>query len=129
MWKVIKEDELYHHGIKGQKWGVRRFQKLDGTLTELGKKLKKKAGVPEDIKAQATKQTTTQVAKKAAKAAGISMAASAALIGGLEVARASKDPYVRERVSDWVENGKDFVSYMKEAAQGVADWVYVSVPW
>lgn len=38
MWKVIKEDELYHHGIKGQKWGVRRFQNPDGTLTAAGKR-------------------------------------------------------------------------------------------
>lgn len=29
---------LYHHGIKGQKWGVRRFQNKDGTLTDAGKK-------------------------------------------------------------------------------------------
>ena len=29
--------ELYHSGIKGQKWGVRRFQNEDGTLTEAGK--------------------------------------------------------------------------------------------
>lgn len=29
---------LKHHGIKGQKWGVRRFQKKDGTLTSTGKK-------------------------------------------------------------------------------------------
>ena len=28
---------LAHHGIKGQKWGVRRFQNPDGTLTEAGK--------------------------------------------------------------------------------------------
>lgn len=30
--------ELYHHGIKGQKWGVRRFQNPDGTLTDAGKR-------------------------------------------------------------------------------------------
>ena len=31
-------NELYHHGIKGQKWGVRRFQNPDGTFTEAGKR-------------------------------------------------------------------------------------------
>lgn len=30
--------ELYHFGIKGMKWGIRRFQNEDGTLTESGKK-------------------------------------------------------------------------------------------
>lgn len=32
------ESELYHHGIKGMKWGVRRYQNDDGTLTGAGKK-------------------------------------------------------------------------------------------
>ena len=31
-------DELCHYGIKGQKWGVRRFQNEDGSLTKAGKK-------------------------------------------------------------------------------------------
>lgn len=29
---------LYHHGIKGQKWGVRRYRNKDGSLTPAGKK-------------------------------------------------------------------------------------------
>lgn len=28
---------IAHHGIKGQKWGVRRFQNEDGSLTKAGK--------------------------------------------------------------------------------------------
>ena len=31
-------EELYHHGIKGMKWGVRRFQNKSGSLTPAGKK-------------------------------------------------------------------------------------------
>ncbi len=33
----IKHNELAHHGIKGQKWGVRRYQTIDGSLTPAGK--------------------------------------------------------------------------------------------
>ena len=32
------DDDLKHHGIKGQKWGIRRFQNKDGSLTPNGKK-------------------------------------------------------------------------------------------
>lgn len=37
MVRVKYSDELYHHGIKGQKWGVRRFQNEDGSLTSEGR--------------------------------------------------------------------------------------------
>lgn len=38
IYRLISEEELYHYGIKGQKWGVRRFQNEDGSLTNAGKK-------------------------------------------------------------------------------------------
>lgn len=38
----MSELYLVHHGIKGQKWGVRRFQNPDGTLTEEGKRRARK---------------------------------------------------------------------------------------
>ena len=31
-------NEIYRHGIKGQRWGVRRYRNPDGTLTNAGKK-------------------------------------------------------------------------------------------
>ena len=34
----MRKDELMHYGVKGMKWGVRRYQKKDGSLTKLGKR-------------------------------------------------------------------------------------------
>lgn len=36
----LSNDELYHHGILGQRWGVRRYQNKDGSLTSAGRKRK-----------------------------------------------------------------------------------------
>ena len=35
---INEADELYHHGIKGMRWGIRRFQTKDGALTKAGQK-------------------------------------------------------------------------------------------
>lgn len=36
MWYI--NEELYHHGIQGQKWGVRRYQNEDGSYTDAGRR-------------------------------------------------------------------------------------------
>lgn len=49
-------DYIYHHGILGQRWGVRRFQNKDGTLTEAGRKRQARLEAREEKNAKRTKE-------------------------------------------------------------------------
>ena len=58
----ISENELYHWGIKGMRWGVRRYQNEDGTLTPAGRRRLEKADI------RWAKRKTDKITSKAKKA-------------------------------------------------------------
>ena len=64
--QLIKNNVLGHSGIKGQKWGIRRFQNEDGSLTEEGKK---RYGTPETYRAVAKEVSSLEEATKGASSA------------------------------------------------------------
>lgn len=83
------DTELYHHGIKGQKWGVRRFQDaVTGTLTEAGREryrekvqgkiadLQKKRGLDKETATRTVvrRERVKNFAKATAKVAALSAA-------------------------------------------------------
>lgn len=60
------EYEIYHHGVKGMRWGIRRYQKKDGSLTRLGKK-RRQADEDEQKKQQKEQAKTQKAQAKAQK--------------------------------------------------------------
>ena len=65
----MSNNELNHSGIKGMRWGIRRYQNKDGSLTPLGKK---RYGITDSKEDDSQKQTTTSPtdAKKKAMTSG-----------------------------------------------------------
>lgn len=59
MWQYNDTSELYHWGIKGMKWGQRRYQYKDGTLTPAGKKRYSEGGLFGSSKKKSTSKKST----------------------------------------------------------------------
>jgi len=55
--RYMYSNELYHYGIRGQKWGIRRFQNPDGTLTKAGMR---RYGTVENLQKGMTKKQAAE---------------------------------------------------------------------
>lgn len=102
-------DEFYHHGIKGMKWGVRRYQKKNGSLTALGKKLRKAASKYQKEKKQKAEAKKAIEAKAKRTVRDMSDQELAAAIRRLEMEKRYKDLSPEKTAK-----GKAFVSRVLE---------------
>lgn len=79
-----QSNDLEHYGILGMKWGIRKYQNADGTLTEAGKKRYAGDTTEQIERSERRKAKVAKVAKTAAKIAAITAATT---IGGYAGAR------------------------------------------
>lgn len=92
---TIIHGELYHWGIKGQKWGVRRYQNKDGSLTPAGKKRYDTDAAPrkskhrQRLEEKYRKRGMTQQEAETAASARIKTEKTIAIVGATTVAAAS----------------------------------------
>ena len=85
--KKYLSNELMHHGIKGQKWGIRRYQNEDGSLTEEGRER-----YGSDLKETSYNKTTDNDKIKKAVIVGASIAAaSLAVYGAYKISDVQKN--------------------------------------
>lgn len=117
---IIVNGELYHHGIKGQRWGIRRFQKKDGSLTPAGKKryddgndssnnVKKKSKYRENLENKYMEKGLTR--ENAVKAANDKIRTQKILgvVGAVTVAAAGAylvNRHIKERTDGAIKSGE-----------------------
>ena len=104
-------NELYHYGVKGMKWGIRRYRKKDGSLTNTGKK--RYVDDRNDKKKLSTRQKV---------AIGAAVAASCLAVYGTY--KVSNSRYFDRTINV----GKNFYrqGHMNESTEGLNELVYAT---
>lgn len=103
-------DELFHYGIKGQKWGVRRFQNEDMSLTPAGRERYSKSS----FNASRNGSFSKEKARNAAKTAGIIAGTALAAYGAYRLANSDIG---KEFISRQLSKRKEHRGYIKDAAR------------
>lgn len=113
---VIINGELYHHGIKGQKWGVRRYQNKDGSLTPAGKKRYDSDAADLIEKKKTYKKAGTAYTESFNKAYGKSLAAYSPFKKHREANKARWED-VHDKANKYIEAKKAYKTAKKDVKQ------------
>ena len=118
--QLCSANELYHHGIKGMKWGVRRYQNKDGSLTSAGKKHRSLGEVVRDYRTNKKRKASLEKARqtKAANKKAAEERAEALKKGKIKAKDMTPDE-LRDRIAR-MELEKSYERLLDETGRGSA---------